>query len=106
MLEHCLTCRKQDPHERILLWLSDLKDCKEFDDATQLDVDDREKQERKTPILPPLKAPPRKQSQSDVAPSQKQSQCNKGDIPPCNKQGQGDSKNLKEMKLALPEKPK
>ena len=110
MVDYCLTCRKQDPHERILLWLNDLKLDQLYpipvtQDAILLDVDDKEKQERKTPILPPLKASPCKQSQLDVAPSWKQSQGNKGDIPPSNKQDQGDSKNFK-MKLTLPEKPK
>ena len=120
MIDYCLTCRKQDPHERILLWLNDI-DLNQLyptpvtQDAIPSDIDDKEeKQEKKPPILPPLKAPCCKQSQSDVAPCHKQSQldvapCRKqsqGNILPCNKQGQGDTKNLKEMKLTLPEKPK
>ena len=109
MIDYCLTCRKQDPHERILLWLNDLEINQLYpvtvtQDAILLDIDDKEeKEERKGPILPPLKAPRGKQSQSDVALSRKQSQ---GDILPCHKQGQGDTKNMKEIKLTLPEKPK
>lgn len=90
MVDYCLKCRKQDPYERILLWLNDLELNQLYpipvtQDAILLDIDDKEQEERKTPILPPLKVPPHKQSQSDVAPSRKQSV---GDITSSNKQGQ------------------
>ena len=83
-------------------------------DPIQLEISDKKEQdEHKTPILPPLKAGPcHKQIQSDIAPSSKQIQGvitpgrkqSQGDITPHRKESLGETKNVKEMKLMLPDR--
>ena len=77
------TCRKQDPYQRVLLWLDDLELNQLYPvpvpkaPSVQLQIDDKEQQDgQKTagPKLPPLKTPSHKQSQSDIGPLCKQSQ--------------------------------
>ena len=88
----------------MLLWLNDL-DLKqlypvpESQDVILLDINDTEKDKHKGPKLPPLKAP-RHKSLPDVTECQNPSQ---EDNASCHKQ---ETKNLKEIKLILPEKSK
>jgi len=83
-----LKYRKQDPYERIMLWLHDLEINKVYPvavpkNAKLLGVDDEIEQgvECKTPILPPIKDLTCRQSQGD-------------NTAPCHKQSQGDVKDM------------
>ena len=86
-------CRKQDPYQRVLLWLDDLELNQLYpipvpkDPPIQLQIDDKEQQDgRKTagPKLPPLRAPCHKQS--DIGSLCKQTQT----ATTCRKQSSGD----------------
>ena len=109
--------RKQDPYQRILLWLDDLELNQLYPvsipkDPIQLEIDNKGQDERKNPILPPLKAPCNKQIKSEIAPCHKETTIpsvrkqSQGTIASHRKESVGEINNMKEMKLIISDKSK